>query len=148
MQHSINFPSIKSKLAFKLYSFARKPFLTGCKRHNPRRFEIYNFSIFLLLNIISILETYFNLSIFQPFTNPESDFRFVQFFLYTLYIIYGCLQIWEIQIHIHASVYTKVVLILPLTKPDFIFILLWELHLFMYSRLPINQKILHKYTYL
>ena len=38
-----------------------------------------------LFNIISTLATYFNkkLRTMRRFTKPESDFRFVQFFLYT-----------------------------------------------------------------
>ena len=84
MHHTIDFPSIKS-------NFVRKPFLTAYKRHNPPPppgFKILNFSFFLFTLIISTQTTYFNkkLRTLLRFTTPESDFRFVQFFLYTLYI--------------------------------------------------------------
>ena len=66
----------------------RKPFLTGCKRHNPRGLEFIISQFFCSFYIISTLATYFNKKrpSFRRFTKLESDFRFVQYFLYTLYI--------------------------------------------------------------
>ena len=42
----------------------------------------------------------------------------------TTIFIGNLLQILRKQIHLHVGVYTKVVLISPLTKPGFMFILL------------------------
>ena len=90
MHHSIDFPSIKSKLLLSnKISCACKAFLTGYKRPPPLGFKTLNLSIFFcLFYIISTQTTYFNkkLRTLRRFTKPESAFRFVQFFLYTLYI--------------------------------------------------------------
>ena len=58
----------------------QKPFLTCHKRHNPRGFEILNFSIFLLY-IISTQTTYFNKKLHKlRRLLVESDFPFVNVF--------------------------------------------------------------------
>ena len=58
----------------------QKPFLTCHKRHNPRGFEILNFSIFLLY-ITSTQTTYFNKKLHKlRRLLVESDFPFVNVF--------------------------------------------------------------------
>ena len=57
----------------------RKPFLTGCKRHNPPGFEMYNFSIFILILHYKYPSNK-KLRTLRRLTKPEGDFSIVQFF--------------------------------------------------------------------
>ena len=71
------------KSAVKSENFVRKPFLIGCKL--PRVLKFLNFFVKKLCTL-------------RRLTKPESDFRFVQFFLYTLYIaVVLCVLI--VQLH-------------------------------------------------
>ena len=100
MQHSIHLPSTKSKLLLSNKISCASYFLLVEMTQPPLRFlnsKFLNFSAYFILQIlkqpISIKKA------LRRFTKPESDFRFVQFFFYTLvYLAYSFFKLCRCKV--------------------------------------------------
>ena len=99
------------KITFQHLSFVRNAYLNCRKRQNPPGIEVLNFSFFRFILDYKFQNNLFKYktSYIETLRETESDFIFVYFFLYTLYIhiythIYTYINIYtHIYTYIHIS---------------------------------------------
>ena len=148
MQQSINFPSTKSKLLLSIKVSCARYFKLVVKDTIPRvlKFQISHF--FRLHYIISTQTTYFNkkLRTLRRFANPESDFRFVQFFLYTMYYKYSGSKISRLKLI--GCLNYPVLAFRPVSNDSIGLRCYTDVLFWMYTGIKSNTQTLHAtYTY-